>query len=211
MELYSKVDRHTADLTGNRVDCGECNKCCCYPYLYMRLHKPEFDLIDDYIRLNKLPVRVHFESVSEKSADKRVFFRDWVCPLYSKSKGGCSVYPVRPFACRIYGAYKGEGCEIEGCAFENSITFKIADDIPIWKDYMNIISNYENRERGYIFPDSMLYEKPVIEFLMEKEYPWSFSCNYIKGWKMEKFYPMPVDQLPQGYLMKFGQFFEKKC
>jgi Fe-S-cluster containining protein len=177
----------------------------------MRLHEPEFMLIEEYIRSKGLHFRVHFEKLVYPNCDKREFYKDWVCPLYNKNLGGCSVYPVRPFACRIYGAYKGEGCSIEGCVFEKFIPFKTADDIPIWKDYMEVINSFKNKERGYIYPDSMLYGKPTLEFLFGYEYPWSYSGNYPKGWKLEKFYPMPIDQLNSGFVMKFGQSLKNKC
>ncbi|MFP4498584.1 MAG: YkgJ family cysteine cluster protein, partial [Vulcanimicrobiota bacterium] len=159
-------------------NCGECNKCCKYPYFYMSLFTPEFNLIRDYLKENQVPIEVEFEVL--RLNDKRIFYKDWICPLYDFKNRQCGVYEVRPFSCRVYGPYSTLKGRIEGCVFENPIIYDYTDDLPFWKDYAQALNHFEELERGYIVPHSMTFQYPTVEFLMNYQLPWSFTRNFNK-------------------------------
>lgn len=202
LDYFKYLDNHLKEMTPPGISCGECYKCCRYPYFYMTLHEPESFLIEEYLRQNNIPIRVHFEPMTTARLDKRVYYKNWVCPFYRGSVGGCIIYPVRPFSCRIYGTYRGQWGKIEGCVYEDPVVFDSVEDLPVWEEYMKMLRNFDTARHGYIFPDSMLYEMPSLEFLMEEEYPWSYSKNYVVGWN-RGYVPMLLDQINDRLVMSF--------
>ena len=178
LDFYDSLDKHLKEVYPYNRDCGTCNKCCCYPYFYMILFTPEFELLQAYIEETKLPVRVRFDKLVSRKLDRRVYFKNWVCPLYNHAGRGCSVYPVRPFSCRVFGAYSTKESRIDGCVFDDQILYNFTDDLPFWNDYVDAVRSFPNPERGYILPESMLWQYPVVEMLMEQEFPFSLAKNY---------------------------------
>lgn len=178
LDFYNSLDQHLKEVYPGGKDCGSCNKCCCYPYYYMILFTPEFDLLQAYIEEKRIPVRVRFDKLISRELDRRVYFRDWICPLYNFADRGCSVYPVRPFSCRVFGPYSTKDGRIDGCVFDDQILYKYTDDLPFWNDYVKAVRSFPDPVRGYVLPDSMLWQYPVVEMLMEKELPFGFAKNY---------------------------------
>jgi len=178
LDFYNGLENHTAKIDSGEYDCGKCSKCCRYPYFYLILYKAEFDLIQRYIEENKILIRIRFDEIISRKLDKRVYYRNWVCPLYDYGTHTCSIYPVRPFSCRIYGPYSTEAGQIEGCVYENPVIYEYTDDLPFWNDYCKAIGRYPDIRKGYILPDSMLFRYPTLEFLMTFHFPWSFVRDY---------------------------------
>ncbi len=178
LDFYDSLEQHLREAYPYEKNCGFCSKCCRYPYFYMILFTPEFELLQSYIEEKRLPVRVRFDQLVSRKLDRRVYFKNWICPLYNFADRGCSVYPVRPFSCRVFGPYSTDDSRIEGCVFDNQILYKYTDDLPFWNDYVNAVRSFTDPVRGYILPDSMLWQYPVIEMLMEKELPFGFAKNY---------------------------------
>lgn len=178
LNFYDSLDKHLKESYPHDKDCGTCSKCCRYPYFYMILFTPEFDLVQAYIEETKTPVRVRFDKLISRKLDRRVYFKDWICPLYDFGNRGCSVYPVRPFSCRVFGPYSTKDGRIDGCVFEDQNLYKYTDDLPFWNDYISAVRSFPTPERGYILPDSMLWQYPVVEMLMEKELPFGLAKNY---------------------------------
>lgn len=205
LDFYEELDLHLKDTYNEKVSCGECNRCCRYPYFYVSLYEPEYALIQEYIKEMKIPFRIHFEPFISTFLDKRVYHKDWLCPLYSKSAGGCSIYPVRPFPCRVFGVYQGVRGRIDECSYNSkAIVFKSLNELPFWEKYVDVLESYGSVKKGYLFPDSSLYEKPSLEFLLGYEFPWSYSTNYAKNWRLKVYFPTPIDITNYGTVMKFG-------
>lgn len=178
IKFYDDLSVHFEHIVNEIPQCGTCSKCCQYPYFYMTLHLPEFQLIRDYIDDQKIAKRVHFEVYDEDHPDKRVYFKDWICPLYSWAERKCLVYPVRPLSCRVYGPYARANNPIENCVWKDPVIYDSVKELPFWEEYEKILLDYPECMGGYIFPDSTLYQYPILEFLMGYEFPWSFAKNY---------------------------------
>ena len=176
--FYKSLTTYLNEVYPYQKDCGTCNKCCCYPYFYMIMYSPEFELIQAFIEENSMPVRVKFDKLVSRNLDKRVYYKSWVCPLYDHGKRKCSIYPVRPFSCRVFGAYSTLEGQIDGCVFDNQIIYKFTDELPFWNDYVSVLKSFPDPYKGYILPDSMLWQYPVVELLMETDLPFSLTKNY---------------------------------
>ena len=171
LSFYDEFAAESKNLRLEEADCGECGKCCQGPPFLMTTSDLEYRLIQNYIRENRLPFRIHFKAITADQLDRREGYLAWTCPLYTKSKG-CEVYPVRPFACRILGPLSHDPGLVEYCAFKNPRLYTIPPEIPLWSRYAGILRQYDFK-RGYFFPDQVLYNSPILEFLMEFPVPWS--------------------------------------
>lgn len=204
LDFFRYLQSFLEDLPGTPVDCGDCNKCCRYPYFYMSLFRPEFDMIHEYIRENNIPIRVQFETADSPKFEKRVYFKDWVCPMYRRDMGGCAIYPVRPFSCRVFGPYTREEDEIDTCHYKERQFFDSLNELPFWERYVEAMEQFDDLSRGYIFPESALYDHPALEFLIKEEYPWSLCHNYEKEAFLTPRFPRPIDQMEESLIMRFG-------
>lgn len=62
----------------------------------MRLSRPEWERLAAYVTKLDVETRSTFASRIDEQR---------VCALLDRATGACSVYPVRPIACRSYGFY----------------------------------------------------------------------------------------------------------
>jgi hypothetical protein len=163
---YSVIDslleafQHRVVSSGARIDCRRgCSWCCHQQVLVM---PAEMLLIADYIEKNfdkeTKEAVLHRavdknEKVKELSAEK-VLQSKIPCPLLSD--GSCSVYPVRPMACRIYLSSNVDSCLREFNDPEKPNIFPELFDFPLHAGRMmngglihylkeKGISVYENR------------------------------------------------------------------
>ncbi len=158
-------------LSLEEADCGDCGRCCESPPFLMTTSDLEFLIIRRYIEENHLPYRVHFIPLTGDSLDKRESYINWQCPFYTRRKG-CDIYPVRPFACRIFGPLAQEPITFEYCAYKDPRVYSIPPEIPLWGSYAAILRQYDFK-RGYIFPDQVIFNAPALELLMGYRLPWS--------------------------------------
>lgn len=179
-EFYKKVEEHIKKISPSGISCGNCYHCCDDSHFNMVLHKPEFELIEKYIEEMNLKIDVSFEPLRGNHIDKRLGFSHWVCPFYSFKNRGCRIYPVRPLVCRLYGPYAHEGDDIPECSYKKPIRFKTNKDIEIWDEYERVLKKYYNRRLGYVYRGSTLYDKPILEFLEGRIYPWSLIRDYFR-------------------------------
>ncbi|MHC9543602.1 MAG: YkgJ family cysteine cluster protein [Vulcanimicrobiota bacterium] len=171
-QMHAFFDDFAAEvkkLSLEEADCGDCGHCCESPPFLMTTSDLEFLIIKLYVEENHLPHRVHFLPLTGESLDRRESYLYWQCPFYSRLKG-CSVYPVRPFACRVLGPLAQE--PIEHCAYKKSSIYSIPPEIPLWGSYAAILRQYDFK-RGYIFPDQAIFNAPILELLMGYRLPWS--------------------------------------
>ncbi len=153
------------------ADCGDCGRCCQSPPFLMTTSDLEYRYIQKYISEEKLYYRVHFRVVTDEHPDLREAYAQWTCPFYTRRKG-CAIYPVRPFACRIFGPLAQEPVTFNYCVFKKPKIYSIPPEIPLWSGYAAVLRQYDFK-RGYIFPDQVLYHSPVLQLLMGYPLPWS--------------------------------------
>lgn len=154
-----------------QADCGDCGRCCTSPPFLMTTSDLEFLLIQRYIKEKGLFHRVHFIPLTPEHMDKRESYLSWTCPFYTRATG-CEIYPVRPFACRIFGPLAQEPITFNPCVFKNPKIYQIPPEIPMWDRYAAVLRQYDFK-RGYIFPDQVIFNAPVLELLAGYSLPWS--------------------------------------
>lgn len=92
-ELFQSLEAELPEQLGN--PCGDCNVCC---------------TSDGLTSHNVTAIELDFIECSvgpEKLDDFRLFLkRDGEIPLCPYYEGGCSIYEVRPFSCRVFGHYR---------------------------------------------------------------------------------------------------------
>ncbi|MDQ7822591.1 MAG: YkgJ family cysteine cluster protein [Candidatus Eremiobacteraeota bacterium] len=169
--FFDEFHREVKSLGLEEADCGDCGRCCTSPPFLMTTSDLEYALVQQYLHEQRLPYRVHFRPLAGDALDERESFLNWTCPFYTRSSG-CAVYPVRPFACRIFGPLSQEPETFEGCAFTKPRVYSIPPEIPLWGRYASILRQYDFR-RGYIFPDQVLFNAPALELLSGFRVPWS--------------------------------------
>ena len=178
-QLLTFFDDFAAEVTKldlERADCGECGRCCQSPPFLMTTSDLEYQLVMSYIREHALPFSLQFIPCSPDHGDKREGYLSWTCPLYT-SKGGCAVYPVRPFACRIFGPLAQEPITFPYCVFKNPRIYHIPPEIPLWDRYAAILRQYDFK-RGYLFPRQVCYDSPILELILGMSLPWSRMVKY---------------------------------
>lgn len=104
-ELYERLESELPEVEGN--PCGDCNVCCTSDGL---THHNVTALELDYIELSVGP---------EKIETFRQFLkRDGEIPLCPYYDGGCTIYEVRPYSCRVFGHYRREDTSLpDVCIF----------------------------------------------------------------------------------------------
>lgn len=120
-ELYKQLDLLSDSFITNceqenlRVDCKMGCSWCCYQAVFALTH--EMLLIVNYIRknfdqkrINEILAKAKKKSALTKELSKEELLRfKHPCPLLKN--GVCTIYPVRPLACRIYLSSDVETCK----------------------------------------------------------------------------------------------------
>jgi len=107
--LYAGLGPQLRPVEGN--PCGECKACCTAGMSYHRVSELELELIAAH---HGPPTE--FRRYLERATDEEGRLVHAVCPNYGD--GGCGIYAVRPFSCRLFGHVREAGtCLPEGCAF----------------------------------------------------------------------------------------------
>jgi Fe-S-cluster containining protein len=170
-QFYEDFALKVREMNLEEADCGDCGRCCESPPFLMTTSDLEYHHIQQFIKESGLPYRVHFRVITDEEPDRREAYLNWTCPFYTRYRG-CTIYPVRPFACRIFGPLAQEPIDFEGCAFKNPQIYSIPPEIPLWDRYAGILRQYDFK-RGYIFPDQTLFTAPGLQLLMGFPIPWS--------------------------------------
>ena len=170
-QFYQDFAAKVKEMNLEEADCGDCGRCCESPPFLMTTSDLEFHHIQHYIKEQGLHYRVHFRVSTEEEPDRREAYLSWTCPFYTRHKG-CAIYPVRPFACRIFGPLAQEPISFDGCSFKNPLIYSIPPEIPLWDGYAKILRQYDFK-RGYIFPDQVIFSSPVLQLLMGLHVPWA--------------------------------------
>jgi tetratricopeptide (TPR) repeat protein len=142
-DLYRRLDGALAPASGN--PCGSCFACCTGPGLTVQnvLSLEIEHLADRYGR----PAAETFAAYAERRRDERGGLLHEVCPFYEK---GCTIYPDRPYSCRVFGHFKMRGTALpEGCVFEPSVRavsgggyFK---DVPLSRELRDLQRQWDAR------------------------------------------------------------------
>lgn len=171
--VYDAFEDESRDLPAPRSSCAGCGRCCVGPPLYMTCSDLEFAYARQYARERHLDHRVHFE---EAAPDRRHAYGSWTCPFYSHFEG-CTVYPNRPFACRVFGRYARERIEWAFCGYQDvAVHYDDPRELPVYERYRELLSSYPAR-RGYVYPDALSYTRPTVELLMGMVLPWAPLMN----------------------------------
>lgn len=104
-ELYSKLEDQLPQQAGN--PCGECHACCTSDGLNQHnVTSLELDYLEERVG-------------SERIEEFRTFLkRDGEIPLCPYYAEGCSIYPYRPYSCRVFGHFRREDTGMpEVCVF----------------------------------------------------------------------------------------------
>lgn len=153
--------------------CSGCGRCCVGPPLYMTCSDLEFELM---LRAFEGPgssggARVHFEALGPDRPDLRKVHPKWACPFYSEARG-CTVYPFRPFACRVFGPLSQVPIWWDFCGYQRiSRLYGEPDGIPLWGEFAALIRSYRARW-GYAYPDRLVLRDDSAEVV---ENPWEPS------------------------------------
>jgi len=121
--MYGAIDGLTEALLAHAekenipVDCKKGCSYCCYQPIYAVSH--EIDYLYNYMKKNfsreKLRKVVKkaekLQDVRSKLSKEEILDHKAPCPLLDAG-GGCSVYPARPMACRIYLSMSVDSCKL---------------------------------------------------------------------------------------------------
>jgi len=108
-EFYEKLDQV---LLPSGRDCGICGECCKKASM-LKVRPLEMENIKRYVQSG--PLIEKFRDFANNSVVK-IWNITGHCPFQEGAL--CSIYPVRPYYCRIYGHYDylGESL-LEGCVY----------------------------------------------------------------------------------------------
>lgn len=108
--LYAALGPQLRPVQGN--PCGECKACCTAEGMtYHRVSELELELI-----AARHGPPEDFRRYLERATDADGLLLHQDCPNYRD--GGCGIYDVRPFSCRLFGHVREAGtCLPEGCSF----------------------------------------------------------------------------------------------
>jgi len=126
-----------------------CFECCKY-YFYLSRH--EFDCIEEYLieKHGRSPIRwVNCSTNIQDARRSQPIPVDYRCPLYEEGVG-CTVYEVRPVACRSLGPMLPYHSRLpEWCVYPQPTVYQKADEIPHWQDFLRIFHEQGASSRGY--------------------------------------------------------------
>jgi len=103
--VYKEVDKYLPEHKEN--PCKDC-KMCCTIMASQGATLLEFDYIREYlIKTGRSPEEIekfrdYVIKLKEPETNKPVHL---ICPFYSSTKKGCSIYPARPLSCRTFGYF----------------------------------------------------------------------------------------------------------
>ncbi|MBM3460778.1 MAG: YkgJ family cysteine cluster protein [Armatimonadetes bacterium] len=153
--FYGRLDAHLQRTRPPRQEgsanaCGTCLECCKYNF-YLSRH--EYDLIEAHLleTRGESPIRwVNCSTNIQDARRHRPFDPEYRCPLYDMEKGGCSVYEVRPLACRTLGPMLPCHSKLpDWCVYDQPKVYERAEEIPLWDQFLRIIHAHGGASRGY--------------------------------------------------------------
>ena len=104
-DLYTRLDGELPQQTGNT--CGDCAVCCTSDGLNQHnVTALELDFIEEHVGPSKLD---EFRLFLKRDGEIPI------CPYYDK---GCTIYPHRPYSCRVFGHFRRKDTSLpEVCVF----------------------------------------------------------------------------------------------
>lgn len=152
--FYERLDAHLqaeqAERPGTRGNaCGTCFECCKY-YFYLSRH--EFEAIEAYLEQDGRAGEIRWVNCSTNVQDarrSRPVDPAYRCPLYREGVG-CTVYAVRPLACRTLGPLLPSHSRLPSwCVYEHPRVYASTDEIPLWREFLELIHRHGGASRGY--------------------------------------------------------------
>jgi tetratricopeptide (TPR) repeat protein len=120
-EIYRMVDAALPHHEGNA--CGGCD-ICCKAKMRHGVRLVELALIARYFERTGSR---HTSETFRKFCAARHRIKDHgilYCPMYNRAAKSCTIYPVRPFSCRLYGMYTIRRESLPpSCAFRKSVVY----------------------------------------------------------------------------------------
>jgi Fe-S-cluster containining protein len=134
--FYQELD---AFLQPAHKDCGLCGECC-QRTTTLRVFSPEMENIRRYVqdeRLLKL-----FEKFTSNNVISIWGDTSGLCPFQEGLL--CSVYPIRPYHCRIYGPYyHQEWGLLKGCIYQGTAkAYSKRKELPLIERLDRLIEDY---------------------------------------------------------------------
>ncbi|HBC91406.1 MAG TPA: hypothetical protein DCZ10_00490 [Pelotomaculum sp.] len=134
--FYRELD---ALLQPSNKDCGLCGACCLRT-TSLRVYPPEMENIRRYVKNDRLLML--FEKFASNSIISIWGDTTGHCPFQEGLL--CSVYPARPYHCRIYGPYHHQGRNLlKECVYQGAAkSYSRREELPLIEKLDLLIENY---------------------------------------------------------------------
>lgn len=123
--FYEKLDQA---LQPSKRTCGACGECCIKASM-LKIYPLELENIKRYVN-NEYSIK-KFLDFANSTAIKIWGTVEGQCPFQTGTL--CSIYPVRPYFCRIYGLYDYRGRNLlDGCVYKGHATAYVKrEELPL--------------------------------------------------------------------------------
>lgn len=140
--FYLELD---AFLQPSNKDCGLCGECCLRTTT-LRVYPPEMENIKRSVQDDRL-LELFYKFASNNVIS---IWGDTTghCPFQEGLL--CTIYPVRPYHCRIYGPYYPQGRDLlKGCVYqETAKEYSSREEMPLIDKLDRLIENYHKLNTG---------------------------------------------------------------
>lgn len=122
-------------------DCGLCGECC-QRTTTLRVYPPEMENIRRHMQDDRL-LKI-FEKFTSNTIISIWGDTTGNCPYQEGLR--CSIYPVRPYHCRIYGPYYHQGRNLlKGCVYKGEAQcYSKREEMPLIERLDRLIEDYQN-------------------------------------------------------------------
>lgn len=127
-------------LRPSQKDCGLCGECCLRTTT-LRVYPPEKENIRRHVQNDRLLMR--FEKFTSNTIISIWGDTSGNCPFQEGLL--CSIYPVRPYHCRIYGPYHRQGRNLlKGCVYRGTAKeYSRLEELPLIEKLDRLVEDYQ--------------------------------------------------------------------
>lgn len=135
--FYLELDEF---LHPSHKDCGLCGECCLRTNT-VRVYPLEIENIRRYVKNDRL-LKL-FEKFSSNSIISIWGDTSGNCPFQEGLL--CSIYPVRPYHCRIYGPYYRQGLGLlKGCVYQGAAKeYSRREELPLIERLKSLVDDHQ--------------------------------------------------------------------
>ncbi|TEB09391.1 YkgJ family cysteine cluster protein [Pelotomaculum propionicicum] len=139
-EFYEKLDQV---LQPSKRVCGACGECCIKASM-LKIFPLELENIKSHVN-NERSMKKFLDFVNNK------IVRIWgmvegECPFQTGVL--CSIYPVRPYFCRVYGHYDYQGKNLlDGCVYKGHATIYYSrEELPLYHELVDLAGSFSEQK-----------------------------------------------------------------